>query len=169
MAIQYPPRWSEATPMATVHAREPGAMWTWGEGGGLWLFLSLALVCSAQPFIPAHIQGPTSKFRHIYVHLDTCTSYAQLHVHWLLVTWTFTHFQTLAVIKAVENILLFPAFKFGECVCFFLPMHNEHIDFFSLWIAQKRLHIVYSALVQSAFKCTAIMGFGNDFKGDEAH
>lgn len=34
MAIQYPPRWSKATPVATVHAREPSAMWKWREGGG---------------------------------------------------------------------------------------------------------------------------------------
>lgn len=39
MAIQYPPRWSEATPMATVHAREPGAMWTWKGGGGMAVFV----------------------------------------------------------------------------------------------------------------------------------
>lgn len=32
--IQYPPRWSEATPVATVHAREPSAMWKWREGKG---------------------------------------------------------------------------------------------------------------------------------------
>lgn len=66
VAIQYPPRWSEATPMAAAHARKRRAMWKrreggkrermgWG-GGGQWLFLSLAPVCSAQPFIPAHAQ-----------------------------------------------------------------------------------------------------------------
>lgn len=85
MAIQYPPRWSEATPMATVRAREPGAMWTWKEREGwgvLWLFLSLALVCSAQPFIPAHIQIHTHTHTHTHSGLQTDSDIA---------TFTYTH------------------------------------------------------------------------------
>jgi len=40
-AIQYPPRWSEATPVATIYAREPSAMWKWRErlaGGSVTVF-----------------------------------------------------------------------------------------------------------------------------------
>lgn len=33
VAVQYPPRWSEATPVATVHASEHRAMWK--RGGGI--------------------------------------------------------------------------------------------------------------------------------------
>lgn len=33
VAVQYPPRWSEATPVATVHASKPRAMWKGGCGG----------------------------------------------------------------------------------------------------------------------------------------
>lgn len=140
MAIQYPPRWSKATPVATIHAREPSAMWKWREGGrGLWLFLSLAPVCSAQAFIPAHAQTHTGA----YEQTQTCTcpystthtlynSHTQrrrdiLHKHH---AHTLLNTAILAVMEPEENGKIsysFQCFKIGENELFF-SCCNEHID-----------------------------------------
>lgn len=106
-----------------------------GRRRGPWLFLSLAPVCSAQAFIPAHThrhtEGPTSKRRHARVHNQQHTHASHTHrqqgdiVHKLSCTCTHTHTlqntATLAVMEPEEN---------GKISYYFLCSNLERMCFF---------------------------------------
>lgn len=137
MAIQYPPRWSKATPVATVHAREPSAMWKWREGGGgrgcfcLWHPSAQLKRSFLHTHTHRHTEGPTSKRRHARVHNQQHTHASHTHrqqgdiVHKLSCWCTHTHTSKHChascngAWRKWQDILLFPVFKFGENVLFF--------------------------------------------------
>lgn len=153
----------------------------------LWLFLSLAPVCTAQAFIPAHTHmhtdAHTGAYKDIHTHLHAYahthlmhrdkrgkTSWAQALMHMDNThTHTLANTGTLAVMKPEENGTMSYYFQCSnlERMCFFFPrMHNEHIDFFPLNCLEAFAYCLSSSSpVHIEMHC--FTSTGSDLKGYE--